>query len=680
MAAATVSSHTPAHLITPDADLLNTLRDPRTPSTSSVVSRNDSVSDATSQPELNEEIANLSEKLVNAINHQTNLDDTLQHTRHELEIARQEIERLLAQTKDHEKKVSDGLLLPKETVERREFTLRNDFHAEKERQVQAIKADKERDIQRLSTEKDCEVQNIRTEAERQVQQINMEKERFSVEKEREVRLIREEKERVVQSEQDLRLQAEKDKKVMEQELESLTSALFTQANTMVAEARKEKEVADKRIDQLKKQLRDTEILLESQQEQLVDLKSVLEKMSLEEEDKESVTRASTNPPSSPMAPQHERMNKVFESTHFSAENTEDVTPDHPLHFSHLIQPVLRTDHRAFEDFHSVLKAAKAASPPPSRVPSGSYGSLNVMSYGSNAMQLSQVPSPLTSPHLRNGHGSPRASIGTPPLPLLRDTKMFKRALAEDIEPTLRLDIAPGVSWMVRRVVLNSLIDGSLVVEPMPPPPVKFRGPVNPCALCGENRIEDLYHRRHRFRISEDRERKAFPLCDPCLGRLRSCGDLLSFLRMVSNGHWKADSEDEVKQAWEEFVRLRERMFWHRISGGVVPVAGAPHSPHSPQQTATASSPPPLPPREHRVPPPLPPRENSASEIDEKGGVRSLEDPFRRYDAEPTNGLAPANNDQATQEVSRGANEEVGRERPGFERNDSVPVAVPGSFT
>lgn len=36
---------------------------------------------------------------------------------------------------------------------------------------------------------------------------------------------------------------------------------------------------------------------------------------------------------------------------------------------------------------------------------------------------------------------------------------------------------------------------------------------------------------------------------------------------------KCEAGDEVRGAWEECTRLRERMFWARIGGGVVP-AGA----------------------------------------------------------------------------------------------------------
>jgi hypothetical protein len=40
--------------------------------------------------------------------------------------------------------------------------------------------------------------------------------------------------------------------------------------------------------------------------------------------------------------------------------------------------------------------------------------------------------------------------------------------------------------------------------------------------------------------------------------------------MVRDGHWRAENEEEQKGAWEEAVRLRERMFWARQGGGVIP--------------------------------------------------------------------------------------------------------------
>jgi hypothetical protein len=40
--------------------------------------------------------------------------------------------------------------------------------------------------------------------------------------------------------------------------------------------------------------------------------------------------------------------------------------------------------------------------------------------------------------------------------------------------------------------------------------------------------------------------------------------------MLKDGHWRAHGEEGEKSAWEESTRLRERMFWNRIGGGVVP--------------------------------------------------------------------------------------------------------------
>jgi len=42
--------------------------------------------------------------------------------------------------------------------------------------------------------------------------------------------------------------------------------------------------------------------------------------------------------------------------------------------------------------------------------------------------------------------------------------------------------------------------------------------------------------------------------------------------MCRDGTWKAANDEEIHTAWEEGVRLREKMFWTRIGGGVVPAA------------------------------------------------------------------------------------------------------------
>lgn len=40
--------------------------------------------------------------------------------------------------------------------------------------------------------------------------------------------------------------------------------------------------------------------------------------------------------------------------------------------------------------------------------------------------------------------------------------------------------------------------------------------------------------------------------------------------MIKDGHMRIHDADEEKDAWEECVKFRERLFWCRIGGGVVP--------------------------------------------------------------------------------------------------------------
>jgi hypothetical protein len=337
---------------------------------------------------------------------------------------------------------------------------------------------------------------------------------------------------------------------------------------MVAAARKETEASEKRGEQLKQQLGDAEVLQHSLQDQLQDLKGVVEQMSLQSDDSQSHILTTTTAPSTPGITPADKMSKLFEAMNLtpSTPGTDDIIPDHPLHFSHLISPVLRSDLTAFKEFQDMLKLSTRSSAPASRASSGNYGSLNVLGLGS-LTNSSTTSLPSKSPTSSN---SPRESVAAAGMPNLKDEKFYKRALVEDIEPTLRLDIAPGLSWMARRTVLNSITSGSLVVEPNPTPSSRFRVPIFPCSLCGEARTGDQYARKFRFKPSDTEDAQRYPLCDWCLGRVRATCDYIGFLRMVAAGHWRAETEEEKKSTWEESVRLRERMFWTRVGGGVVP--------------------------------------------------------------------------------------------------------------
>lgn len=445
------------------------------------------------QPDLSQEVSMLSTKLINAINYQTNLDDSLQHTRHELEAANRENARLRAEKKSLDDMVANGFLVRKTLMDRTVNSLKLELAKEKAAREEAEKARKQTDA----------------------------------------------------------------------ELENLTTALFEEANTMVAAARKDTEAVEKRNSQLKSQINDTEMLLASQQEQLQDLKLTMGRMS---ERGENDTAGRESIPSTPIGSSA----AMFDAMQLSpnATNIADIPPEHPLYFSHLLTPVLRNDIPAYIDFQDLLQCARKAISHSRGASSGNNSSGGLSSSSQSNLASNSSPS-LPGAFSFSTSSSPQSSSFATTAPPLKDSKFYKRSLVEDIEPTLRLDLAPGLSFLSRRTVLSSLLQGSMVVEPFLPQ-TKFYGPIFACALCGESRKNEPYVRKHRFRTSEEESAQRYPLCDYCLSRTRAAGDFVGFLRMVRDGHWRAETEEEQKGAWEEAVRLRERMFWARQGGGVVP--------------------------------------------------------------------------------------------------------------
>ena len=499
---------------------LSTLPDPR--SRSMTPANMDGDASPRQIPDHNDEVAALSSKLIHAINHQTTLDDNLSQTRVELERAREQIQSLEVQLAKQREMLVGDIWVRRKSVE----------------------AEKTNLLSRIAEEKR------------------------------------------------LRVEAEQEKRRIEQELENLTAELFEEANKMVIsakeDARREQEVLHRKNDLLKAQLADTEGLLKSQQEQLTELKHVMEQMGDHDND------TATTTPSSPGCSKFDPREADTPTSDLGSQSglSDLISPSYPTSFTHLLQPVLRTDINAYEDFVNLCQTSKRTF---SRPPSGSQTGLglglmgpvaSVTSLGipSSASTVSlsstgsQAPSSTFShqgPHTPGSSFSGASSSPMVAIPALKEVKFYKRVLVEDVEPTLRLDIAPGLSWLARRSVISAMSDGSLVVEPVPTTGTYARlsqPQLYPCSLCGENRKEEQYLRMYRFRTSESSSSQRYPLCRYCLNRVRSTCDFLGFLRIIKDGHWRTDDEDAEKSAWEESVRLRENMFWARIGGGVRPIS------------------------------------------------------------------------------------------------------------
>ncbi|KAE8395325.1 hypothetical protein BDV23DRAFT_145637 [Aspergillus alliaceus] len=479
----------------------STLQDPRLLTTPEGTEPSQSPSH---HPDLSNEVAALSVKLVQAINNQTTLDDTLVATRQELEHAQTKIRALESENEKHRRDIDQEVLIKK--------------------------ADVDYEILRLKA--------------------------------------------ALADEKAQRALVEKEKKGIEQELETLTAALFEEANKMVAAAKLEREAVEKKNEQLRAQIKDTESLLASHQEQLAELKSVLQGMNISKDDIEARTITSTAP-SSPANHQQQKTSAITkqctETTVLShpAPVLEELTPGPSTSFPHLIKPVCRMDIHAFEEFKELFTLS-SISKPPSRATSGSYTGLNVMSlaagFSSGGFGSASSSPAKSQPHSPNGSiSSPQPANSHIPL---KETRFYKRVLSEDIEPTLRLDAAPGISWLTRRSVLSGICDGSLVVEPMPSSAKKYEFP---CSLCGERRTGSINERTHRFRTSDSETAQRYPLCVLCLEKVRSSCEFTGYLRLILDSHIRVGDTEDEKDAWEETVRLRERMFWSRIGGGIVPI-------------------------------------------------------------------------------------------------------------
>ena len=470
-------------------------------------------SNSSKHPNLSTEMSALSDKLVSAIEHNTNLDEQLSKTRRELEASQARIIKLEQEAKAHEEQISSGELLTKANA--------NDLQ-----------------------------NTIRAELEEQKKQ---------------------------------RASAQQEKRGMEGELETLTQTLFEQANQMVASANIERDKVEKKNQQLRDQIKDGEALINSQQEQLAELKTLMQQITSDYRKDLDSPRVSLPPQSPGVARADSDLARLLEAMNLtpSPADTAGVVPSPSTSLTHLIKPLCRTDIPAYDDFRSLLQTSTFRSHNPSHAPSragsGSYSGLTNLGLGSTSnnsnSNLAQTAQPATS-KLANSPSLPGSFSPNPdqrgPVPL-KDTRFFKRLMAEDVEPTLRLDLSPTISWLNRRSIISALADSSLIVEPIPEASMKLYGKYTSCALCGDSRKEGQNPRTHAMRVREGEGATKWSICKLCLEKVPELwGILLPTWRMVREGVVKCGDRKEEEEAWEELVRMRERLFWARMAGGVVP--------------------------------------------------------------------------------------------------------------
>ena len=104
-------------------------------------------------PDLNREVAALSNKLISAINHQTKLDDSLAATKHELDLSKARIRHLESLTKEHADMMAKGLLVEKKAVESETQLLLSRLKEEVAQRIQAEREKRaiEQELENLTT-------------------------------------------------------------------------------------------------------------------------------------------------------------------------------------------------------------------------------------------------------------------------------------------------------------------------------------------------------------------------------------------------------------------------------------------------------------------------------------------------------------------------------------------------
>lgn len=487
-----------------------TLVDPRTASMTDLT-KTGSRSPSERHPDLSNEVSTLSDKLVSAIEHNSTLDEQLSQTRRELQESKKRIAQLEAEAKEHEDRLANGELMSKHGAEE----LNGKLSAE------------------------------------------------LVEEKRQRNLIQQEK------------------RGIESELETLTASLFDEANKMVASANMERDAVEKKNQQLRDQIKDGEAVIASQTEQLTELKLLMQQIGSDHRKELQSPRSSLAPSSPGIAREESDLARLLEAMNLSPATGDDadIAPSPSTSLTHLLRPACRTDIPAYEDFKNLIATSHFRSHNPSHAPSragsGSYGGLNVMGLSfannsnSNLPTASQTNSKLANSPAIPGAFSPSADPAKGPTPL-KDTRFFKRILSEDVEPTLRLDLSPTISWLNRRSILAALAESSLIVEPIPEASMKLYGKYTACAICGEGRKAGENPRSHAMRTREGEGATKWSICRLCLEKVRGVGDLIAYVRMIREGVVKCGDRKEEEDAWEELVRMRERLFWARMAGGVVP--------------------------------------------------------------------------------------------------------------
>lgn len=321
-------------------------------------------------------------------------------------------------------------------------------------------------------------------------------------------------------ETELKIKAEEKVKQLEDEVEDLTTSLFDEANNMVADARKETHTTEILNRKLLEAVKEKDNTLETMEAQLKHLRKVLEKM--------DNTVTANNNRYSIMTTESDAISLKKSITNNSTKS-EILSLQHAIIYSPDISSI-RFDLSLYTEYLKFLAVLP------------------------NCKSLKETSN---------------------------DSKLIRRIVNDEITPVLKIENAPGVSWLAKKSLLNLIIEGLVIIEPLsginetfqmaaasstPTPNVTrpslerkeshlFNYPIDSppvavheaCALCGECRDDVVQHARMHVLKTQSKlddgslvETGSYPLCLWCLLKVRQTADIFSFLRSLKLGTWNLE--------------------------------------------------------------------------------------------------------------------------------------------
>ncbi|KAK0520764.1 hypothetical protein OC834_006910 [Tilletia horrida] len=337
--------------------------------------------------------------------------------------------------------------------------------------------------------------------------------------------------------------AESDKEKIERELDELSASLFNEANTMVAVERLARARAEEKSNNLQQSLKDTEAIMLEQRKILESLQAQLdERRAADEAAAAAVVNGAPTPGSAARSPSISlrELAPPRSITRAGSSGTINGAGDNAARQS---APLILTNTVPYHEFMAFVrflrKQRQSLAPfynyplyPKGATGSGAEGSGESSSASSTQHVVATNPlmagglglshglagalgAASTSAHVSAGYSrepiSPFAAAGLsrhrdyPTLPSncesmvsisnqLSSIAFLKRAQEEDSEPALRLDLAPALSWLSRRSMQSSILEGTLVIEPVFPgsqlideQAIRLQNahlPPAACAMCG----------------------------------------------------------------------------------------------------------------------------------------------------------------------------------------------------